>query len=138
MNSEIVVSEKRQIALVIAPPGLMRDSLLAYLNTLPQIQVRIVPPGLPAIQALLDQQPGSIVILDADLSLETVLSIVSEVSAVRPRAHWIALVNSLEQQRVMLQAGATYALLKGLPGDWLYHAVIDLVTSKIDQEAPHD
>lgn len=99
--------------LVVVGPGLLRDSLLAFLEATPDLGVvGLVDDPAVARKALRRQRPQMLV-LDAELDPQAMLSLVRQLYTEAPAPKFVVLVNSLWQQRAFLAAGAADVLLKG-------------------------
>lgn len=122
-------SDAQVPTLIAARPGLMRDSLLAFLRATRRIKVvAVVDDPAAALEATCHHQPHSLVV-DADLSEEAVLAVVGQLSAELPALNIVALVHGFRQQRAFLAAGAGHALLKGHLDQRLWTAVLDMPVS---------
>jgi len=111
--------------LVVAGPGPMRDSLLAFLEAAPGLGgVRVVNDPATAWQSLRGRRHHTL-LLDAEPDPQSTLSLVRQLHAEAPAHKFVVLVNNLQQQRAFLAAGATDVLLKGRLDDRLRAAIQD-------------
>lgn len=118
-------SREQTSALIAVSPGVMRDSLLAFLRAMPHVEVAaLVDDGHVILEAVNQHRPRTLV-MDANLCQETVLSVVRQLSIERPALNSVVLVDSLRQQRIFLAAGARHVLLKGCLDERLRAAVLD-------------
>lgn len=105
--------KEHTVALVVARPGRLRDSLEALLAALPQIEiVNNVDDGLLALQACAEFPPD-LVLLDVNLPGNEAYATLRQVKGKWPQARRILLVDGVEQQQVAKARGADDALLRG-------------------------
>lgn len=117
-------SDEPFLTLLVARPGHMRNSLLAFLRAIPGVEVvAVVDHPATALEAARQYRP-SVLIGDADLSEESLLELLHQLHAELPVLNSVVLVNSLQQQRSFLAAGADDALLKGCLDERLRAAVL--------------
>jgi DNA-binding NarL/FixJ family response regulator len=110
--------------LIIAKPGIMRNSLVAYLRPYSEIEeVRLTDKFTGADQLVLKYIPDKI-ILDADGTERNAIEFIQWLQAEKPAIKRIALADSVSQMHLLLSAGANCAFLKGLLDDSLYEAVL--------------
>ncbi len=118
-----VYSESTIPVIVVAKPGLMCDSLVTFLQSIPGVGVTAVldltAPTLPPAPA----QQDRIVIVDGNASKDLIAQLAVQ-RATRPGFRWIVLIDSLQQQRLFRAAGADSVLLKGFLDERLEHAVL--------------
>jgi DNA-binding NarL/FixJ family response regulator len=110
--------------LVLAPPGLLCAALMIFLRSLPRVQ-RVAEVHTPAelLELLNSNQPGQVLVLDADLLGAELNGVITRLKSTFPNIHQIVLASSPGQQQAALQAGAGRALLKGFLGDELHKAL---------------
>ncbi len=109
--------------IIVAKPGIMRNSLLSYLRAISNVQiVGLADQVDTALQCIREDQP-QLVIIDSDLSEDRVIGLVEQINA-EPRApKIIVLVDSLRQQERCLRIGVQHALLKGFLDKQLEQAI---------------
>ncbi len=116
--------EEKTLIVVAAKPGVMRNSLLSYLRTIPNAQViAVVGSALIALDTIREWQP-SLVVVDSDLTEWEMETLLRQLQGELPHIKSIALVESIRQQQVCLAAGANVALLKGFLDEQLRQAVL--------------
>lgn len=113
-------------ALIIAPPGPVRDGLRALMSSMPQlrdvevaVEVRSVP------SRGLDGCPG-LVLVDVGSSVDQVWLTVRRTRTRCPAARLIVLVSNVEQQDEAEAAGADAVLMQGFPPGRLVAAIVRL------------
>lgn len=118
------LTERRVLVLIAAKPGLLRDSLLAFLRATLRIEIvaQVDEPGA-TLEAVRCHQPHTLVV-DADLTQDALLALIRQLRAEQPSLNCVVLVNGLGQQRTFLAAGVDHALLKGFLDDRLNRAVL--------------
>jgi DNA-binding NarL/FixJ family response regulator len=118
-------------ALIVAPAGRMRNSLLAYLRALPG--VRVMGWGAPTLDALRSagERGLDVVIFDADSVSEAgLIELVRSLRHEYPRVKSVILSNALHQRQKFLAAGADEVLVKGSLDDHLRDALLGREASK--------
>lgn len=111
-------------AILIARPGILRNSLLAFLRAMPQVEIAALAEHPDPAFAILREHQPEVTIVDVDIAEDQVCALVRQVRAEQPPIKFIALVASLRQQALMLRVGAHYALLKGFLDDDLRQAIL--------------
>jgi DNA-binding NarL/FixJ family response regulator len=105
-------------ALIVAPPGLLREALQAALEALHPLQAVQEADSVAQARAL-DGDPA-LVLLSAEKPDASGVAAVRAIRARWPAARCIVLVDTKAQQRRAKAAGAEQALIKGVrPGDLL-------------------
>jgi two-component system response regulator DevR len=110
--------------LVAAKPGLMRNSLLAFLRATPGVDIVAVEGKTAAALLLARSLRPNVFLVDTNLVDEGALEIVRQLKAEQPGLRCIVLSDNLLQQQQSLQAGASQALIKGFLDDRLREAVL--------------
>jgi DNA-binding NarL/FixJ family response regulator len=112
--------------MVVAKPGLMRNSLLAFLRGIPGVDVvALVDNTTTALQMVRTLQP-TVLLVDTNLAEDGVLGMVKQLKIELPGLRSIVLSESVQQQRQSLLAGASHALVKGFLDDRLREAVLNM------------
>ena len=107
--------EQVTLALIVAQPGPLRDSLQALMTTMPQIEIVAEANEPSALLRMGDRLRPDVVLLDASAPCSDVWAALRRIRATWPRARAIVLVENSRQQRLAEEAGADVALLKGFP-----------------------
>lgn len=109
---------QRTSALIVAPPGPLREALRAALNALPCLKT--VSEADSATHALLMVPDPALVLLSLEGSDNNHLAAIRKIKMRWPAAPFIVLVNNVAQQQAAQAAGAKEALIKGIrPADLL-------------------
>ena len=103
------------LALIVAKPGPLRDSLQALISTMPQIEVVAEASDPSALLPMSDRIRPDIVLVDASQSENEAWGALRDIHGRWPQARTIILVENSQQQRQALDVGADVALLKGFP-----------------------
>ena len=111
-------------AILIARPGILRNSLLAFFRAMPQVQIAALAEHPDPAFAMLREHTPDVTIVDVDIAEDRVCALVRQICAEQRPIKFIALVASLRQQALMLSVGANYALLKGFLDDDLRQAIL--------------
>jgi len=120
-------SRTQTSALVVARPGLMRNSLLTFLQSTPHIKVvALLDDPAATLEAVRRHRPHTLVV-DADLSEQVLLAVVRKLGTEQPTINSVVLVDSLRQRDAFLSVGGTHThvLLKGCLGERLQAAIQD-------------
>jgi len=112
------------VVMIAAKPGIMRNSLQAYLRTLNVVQdILLADDAIDAFRMVCAHDLG-LMIVDADLSESEMLGLVRQTHVEKPAMRIVALVTSLRQRQMCLTAGADYGLLKGFLDEHLGQIVM--------------
>lgn len=118
-------------AVVIAPPGPLRDGLHALVGAMPQIG-RVWAAGDVCAVPVLGPDPGPVlVVLDGDQPGEKVGRMVRSARVRWPQAQTIVLVGTGKQQREAELAGADRVLFQGLPAGRLIAAIVKVLPQPV-------
>jgi len=98
---------------IAAPTGVMSVALLALLRAMPGLEVLIQTASLPATQQALTRLQPHLLLLDADLPGPELAACVRQIHTDFPELIIITLAVTPAQQKTVLSAGASYALLPG-------------------------
>ena len=118
------------LALIVARPGPLRNSLQSLMTTIPQIEI-LAETSEPS--ALLRMGAGiqpDVVLLDASLPEEQVWEALRQIKEEWCHTRSIVLVEDSQQQQEMEAAGADVALLKGYPAAKLIATIEGLLSQK--------
>ena len=103
------------LALIVARPGPLRNSLQALMTTMPQIEIVAEADAPSALLRMGDRIQPDIVLLDASLPEQEVWAALQQIQSEWSRTHTIVLAEDSKQQQRAMEAGADVALLKGFP-----------------------
>ena len=126
------------LALIVARPGPLRDSLQALITTLPQLEIVAEASDPSALLRMGDSIRPDIVLLDASLPEGEVWPALKQIQEEWAETRTIVLVRDSQQQRRAVKAGAHVALLEGFPAARLA-AVVETLLSQAhaDREDAH-
>lgn len=114
-----------QLVLLVAPAGIQRDSLVAFLKAIPACGP-VVPHCEPAAAyAAAQRLKCGTLVVDASLPEAAVLDLTRRVRAELPDCNCVVLAESLSQQSMFQAAGVQHVLLKGRLGEGLRAAVLN-------------
>ena len=109
---------------VAARPGLMRESLVAFLAAMPDVRVKHVSDDAPILLDLLRQDPPHAIVMDVNLGQDTVLALLPRLRATSMPVRCIVLTDDVWQHGTFLSAGAYAVLVKGFLDESLRQAVL--------------
>jgi DNA-binding NtrC family response regulator len=118
--------------MLVARPGPLRDSLRELISAIPFTDTIVVEDAKAALSDLQGCHPALLVV-DFDPADPGIWSLLGALSLHRPAIRHIFMVDTVEQQRLALSAGAKVALLKGFPASRL-HGVIKRLLPKSEEE----
>ncbi len=113
---------------LLAQPGLMRNSLQAYINSLRGAHV--IVPEIADISAIRSLQPSGNAVFIVDMGVMNVLDhqISREMfSLLENSAKWVALVDSLAQRAEAITHGAKSMFFKGMIDESLQKVILPSV-----------
>ena len=116
-------------ALIVAQPGPLRDSLWAFLMSLPQIEiVRLVEDAPSALRVVTEYNPA-LVLVDTNLADNGVLNISRQIKVEGFQSRCLILTDNIQQQQEAIAAGADTVLVKGIPAAKLFEIIEELLSS---------
>ena len=122
------------LALIVAQPGPLRDSLQALMTTIPQIEILAETTDPSVLLRMGAEIQPDVVLMDADLPREQVWSALREIKDKWSQTRTIVLVKDSQQQREAQAAGADIALIKGYPAARLITAIGELLSTARSEE----
>jgi DNA-binding NarL/FixJ family response regulator len=126
------MSEQVTLALIVAPPGPLRNSLQALLTTMPQIEILAETSDPSALLRMGAEIQPHVVLMDADLPEVQVCAALDQIKTEWSKTRSVVLVKDSEQQQVIETAGADAALIKGCPAAELISTIEDLLSQQED------
>ena len=114
------------VSLLVGPPGPLRDSLRSLVAATPLSLVTAVDGAAEALASLESCAPA-LVLIDYDDSDPAVWELVRALVTAHPTTRHIVLVNTVEEQRQAVAAGAVVVLLKGFPASRLADIIRSLL-----------
>jgi DNA-binding NarL/FixJ family response regulator len=121
--------EQVTLALIVARPGPLRNSLQSLMTTMPQIEILAEATDPSALLRMGAKIQPDIVLLDADLPEEQVRAALRQIKEEWCHTRSIVLVEDSQQQQEIEAAGADVALVKGYPAAKLIGAIEGLLLS---------
>ena len=118
------------IALVIAQPGPLRDSLVTLLSTLPEIEIVAEARDLSTLNRIREDWQPDIILLEASCLKNGFREALQQIGAVWDKSRTMMLVDSIKQQRLADTAGFDAAYVKGSQVSCL----IDIVQTLLSPE----
>jgi DNA-binding NarL/FixJ family response regulator len=122
------------LALIVAQPGPLRDSLQALMTTIPQIEILAETTDPSVLLRMGAEIQPDVVLMDADLPGEQVWSALREIKDKWSQTRTIVLVEGSQQQQEAQAAGADIALIKGYPAASLITAIGELLSTARSEE----
>ncbi len=117
----MVNSDNRTRIVVIAEPGLLCNSLVAFLRAETQINVTaIVSDPIKTFESVLGLQPNVIIV---DMHVQGALALITQLSHLSQKIRIIALSNNAQERLSCSQAGADEVFIQGFL-DGLTEAVL--------------
>ncbi len=105
--------------LVVARPGPLRDGLVALLKALPQVStVEQATTATAAIKTVESQRPA-LVLVDSGLPGDDAWTVLKQLKTRRPAVRCVVLSDTVQHYRQAEAAGASRALLTGIPAPQL-------------------
>ena len=118
---------KITLALIIAKPSHLRNSLQSLLRTIPQIEI-LAESHDPAILVKMHAEIHSeLILVDASIIDETSWSAITKIKADWHNTKFIVLIENEQQAQKAKEAGADFYLLKGFPATELVHLIENLL-----------
>jgi DNA-binding NarL/FixJ family response regulator len=110
-------------ALIIAPPGRLRDSLRVLLRASGRIaHVEEADDARVGLQSIVARPPG-LVLLDAGLGEEDALAVLGQIKTQWPQLPCLLLVNNLDQEPMARAAGADSVLQPGFATETFFSTI---------------
>lgn len=126
------------LALIIAKPGALRNSLFSLLATVPQIDIIAGSVGMPSASSMSAQMQPNLVLIESDLPGGQVGKTLAEIQRDWTKARTMVLVDNLAQMQEAELAGADAVLFKGFRAAGLIKIIEELLQQEIKQpERPH-
>jgi DNA-binding NarL/FixJ family response regulator len=121
-------------ALLVAKPGPLRDSLRALISAIPFTETSVAEDATAALDRLWQCHPA-LVVVQYDPADPGTWRLLHALGSQRPPGRHIFLVNSVEEQRLVLSSGATLAILNGFPASRLHRTIKGLLPKTAEARA---
>ena len=118
------------LAIIVARPGPLRNSLQSLMTTMPQIEILAETSDPSALLRMGAGIQPDVVLLDASLPEEQVWAALRQIKEEWCRTRSIVLVEDSQQQQQVQAAGADVALLKGHPAAKLITTIEGLLSQE--------
>ena len=115
------------IALVIAQPGPLRNSLLTLLSTLPEIEIVAEAKNLASLQHAGEELRPDLILIEAGAALHGLPEALQHFKQRWAHTRTIVLVETREHQEMAKAAGADVVLLKGFRATRLIEQIQSLI-----------
>jgi DNA-binding NarL/FixJ family response regulator len=117
------VSQKSELILLVGKPGPLRNALQSLIGTMPDLPAPVTADsGLLALRVIRDLRPG-LIVLGSDLPEDEVLELLRQIKEEWPNTACLVFVESSQQRRSALAAGADHALSVGVPAGHIFAAI---------------
>lgn len=113
--------------LVVAKPGPLRDSLVTLLQSLPQVSTVEQTHSASAALRMVEAKLPKLVLVDSNLPGEDAWAMLNQLKTRRPAVRCVVLSESVQHCRQAEAAGASQALLSGIPAPKLSVALEGLL-----------
>lgn len=118
------------LALIVAKPGPLRDSLQSFLLTLPQIETASLADDAPsALRAVTEHSPA-LVLVDANLPEGEALVALRQIKAESSQSRILVLADDIQQQQDAAAAGADAVFVIGFPAASLLESIERLLSEQ--------
>ena len=122
------------LALIVARPGPLRNSLQALMTTMPQIEILAETSDPSALLRMGAEIRPDVVLLDASLREEQVWAALGQIKEEWSQTRSIVLVEDSQQQQKAQASGADVVLIKGYPAANLIAAIERLLSQETGKE----
>jgi DNA-binding NarL/FixJ family response regulator len=127
--------EQVTLALIVAKPGPLRNSLQSLMTTVRKIEIVAETDNPSALLRMGDTIQPDIVLLDASLSKDDVWAALKRIRKEWSQTRSIVLVEGSFQQQKAQAAGADFVLIKGYPAARLIAAIEELLSTAYSEES---
>ena len=117
----------RMPVLVVAKPGPLRDSLVTLLQSLPQVAGVEQAHTAAAALRMIEARPPTLVLVDSNLPGGEAWTVLTQLTARRPAIRCVVLSETVQHCHQAEAAGASRALLTGIPAPKLSVALEGLL-----------
>lgn len=123
------MDQQPTIAMVVAKPGPLRNSLFSLMNTLPQIEIVAEGRDMSSLLRIGDKVQPNLVLMESDLPEGHVHESLEHIKREWTATRTVVLVDNVGQQREAELAGADVVLIKGIRAASLMEIIEDLLSS---------
>ena len=118
------------LALIVARPGPLRNSLQALMTTMPQIEILAETADPSALLRMGVEIQPDVVLMDANLPEEQAWAALRQIKEEWSQTQSIVLVEDSQQQQKAQAAGADVVLIKGYPAARLIATIEGLLSQE--------
>ena len=122
-------TQRTTSALIVAPPGRLRDGLQTIVRAMPEIHAVDRTDDGPSALRLMTERPSALVFLDTDLVGNMAWTVLRQIKARWPHTRCIVLVNNGSQRQLVNLDGADAVLVKGFSTRTLNETIAELLPS---------
>ena len=115
-------------ALIVAPPGRLRDGLQTIVRAMPGIHAVDRADDGPSALRLITERPSALVFLDTDLVGNMAWTVLSQIKGRWPHTRCIVLVNNGRHRQLINRDGADAVLVKGFSTAALAETIAKLLS----------
>ena len=115
------------LALVIAQPGPLRNSLLTLLSTLPEIEIVAEAKNFTSLQHAGEELQPDLILIEAGATLNGLPEALNQFKQRWTHTRTIVLVETREHEETAVAAGADVVLLKGFRATRLIEQIQSLI-----------
>ena len=119
------------VALIVARPGPLRNSLFSLINTLPQIEIVAECRDMPSLLRMGSKIQPDLLLMESDLPGNHVRESMKQVNREWPATRTVLLVDNVAQQQEAESAGADVVLFKGHRAAGLLGIIADLLSQEL-------
>ena len=123
------------VALIVARPGPLRNSLFSLINTLPQIEIVAECRDMPSLLRMGSKIQPDLLLMETELPGNHVCEALKHINIEWPATRTVLLVDNVAQQQEAESAGADVVLFKGYRAAGLLGIVEDLLSQELS--LPH-
>ena len=125
------MEEQPAVALIVAKPGPLRNSLFSLLNTLPQIEIVAECRDMPSLLHMGTKTQPDLLLMESNLPGNHVHESLKHINTEWPATRTVLLVDNVAQQQEAKSAGADVVLFKGYRAAGLLGIVEDLLSQEL-------
>ena len=119
------------VALIVAKPGPLRNSLFSLMNTLPQIEIVAECRDMPSLLRMGSKIRPDLLLMETDLPGNHVHESLKHINTEWPATRTVLLVDNLAQQQEAESAGVDVVLFKGHRAAGLLGIVENLLSQEL-------
>lgn len=125
------MEEQPAVALIVAKPGVLRNSLFSLINTLPQIEIVAECRDMPSLLRMGSKIQPDLLLMETDLPESHVHESLEQINREWPATRTVLLVDNVAQQLEAESAGADVVLFKGHRAAGLLGIFEDLLSQEL-------